>query len=551
MDLLPEMRGATKEAIIAVFAAGETQALELLVHEFPSMSFRVQASTLDELSKIVTRDNSTAVSEALEELCGHICKGQNRYPAPLCFALLRRLGSVNPEALTTLKTYLFSCFPHPQPLPTTLFLSRIRGLFVSSFTEINGALRDITSDDHIERMSAAEFLYEAIRDTPSVLESLLMLPLEDFRNIKDVRAVFRAVSGSDDASGLKTFIERISTPERGVGDSFRRVVEKLAQLDPKGTVEWMRCRLKIATNPDAKRQVLVAFQILAEAKAETISTKDVQECMQIGFYGKGVTHELRRVFCTGIGKIGEIDSDLGVDIFKDVFRTGDRQYISASMKSLASARSSSFVVRILEQLLAFMGSKGKFVTLGTFLESMFDQEGNIRVAVLQRLLVKDTLQVRFELMDSTVISRLLQFARNTAGLDPTNALALAMACKVNDRSNYAMLAAVYKNVGIYTSDPVERRNCLAGLLELSTIPNSRVRNSLDSALKQLDVTLPHRFVVDAVISKIAAVRTWPEEALIDLIQASIKMPSWTVEDSNKLIGAVRLSVRAQALLHSR
>lgn len=540
-----------KSALLAVFAAGEIDALEFLFDLFPLMSPGVQAGALEELSVLITNHNDLAAAKILERAFNRFFEELATSHVDILFKLFRQIRQLTPSFEPP--TYEASGLTNDprRELAIVLMNARIRGAMDPPATDIEVAVRDLTNAHFEDRLAAAEFLWTAAPDHPEVLRAILSVPVEQFSDITFIRAAFRAASGADDPSGMKELLDRFPFPERGIGDSYRRVLEKLARSDSSGTAHWLREKMTSARTDGQIRQVMVAFQVLAETDIKSLNRDDVARIIDLGFSKKQTNHEIRRVFASGAGKIADIDAALANEIFKEIIRSGNREFIAAAINSLYTVDSAGFVVDVMELLLPYMLRKGWPNPLGLMLDTLSDSPIGIREAILNRLTMPDYLNFVAAISDSTVVSRLLQFARNSTPTQVQTAFTLASTCQITDRNNRPMYAAVLKNVCIYTADPALHYKALDGLIEVSTMHQGKVRNSLYSTLKRLDRVLPHRFAVEAVLKAIILDPTkWDKRALRDLITAAMQMPGWGIQDSRRLLEEGGLSDDIQAILHN-
>jgi DNA-binding winged helix-turn-helix (wHTH) protein len=543
-----EVRGGLKSAIIATLRAGELEALEVLKDIFPELSLGVVAGTLTEIADAITVTNAGAISGFLQFVFHRLAPDDDKEARYALTVALRALRRAAPAECLNLANQLREENWAQANLNTAVLLAKVLGVTGPSLTEIHTAIQRLSDTDHKKRFAATELLYEAAQSDDDILEMLLNEGSTK-SNIDSVKAIYRVASGSHDTRSLRAVIDRWVLPDRGAGNPYREVLQKIAQADPEGAKEWLIRRLAAAGSESHKRQTFVGFQVLAESVPTALTGADVRTLFEFAFADRTLGHEVKRVFSGMFGSIAAVNVHLADQIADQIFASGDRDYINALLNSLSRSHAPDLILSMLERVLQRVQKKRDPAALGIFLTALRDSDIEVRRRILKRLATPDgKISVR-TLNNATAVSAVLRLVKSSAEPDPVAALDLALACPLLDKGNTAMLSAALENISLYTAREDDLRAILTRILDISEFYQWRIRNSLHRTMERLDRKLPHRTAVLAVVKKISTHHPWDERALEDLVRAAKNMPSWTLNDSQRLLQQ-RLPPTIQAILAS-
>lgn len=536
-----------KSALVAVFQSGETAALDALAEILPSFSVGVQTGALDDLGALWTQENGSAGATFLGKMFSHVVTPESNESRAAFVKAFDSLHVVSPGEADALVKTLQSRFGAPRDTKIAFLLARLIGIADPDPTVLETALNELFSANHEERLRASYLLREAAKTKPEIVDALLALPAD--RQIKEegIHVIYSVASGSQDANRLLAVLDRWDPTERGAGTAFRVIMESAAQADPARMLEWLKTRVPLAKTAARRRQILVGFQVIVEYGTSAVSLEDARLFYQLGFSNADATDEMKRVFAGASGWVAEIDAALGREVFRRVFRSRKRESINAAIASLRTVGAPELVVEVCELTRQFAEQQHGQATFGHFLEVISGRSFEIRSALVRKLGTTRFRTLIKRLNDAVVVSRVLTLLKSTVKVDVSLVLELALACPLINDGNSTALSAVLENA-CHQNDNIDlSRMILRRLLELAPVASYGVRNSLRRALPYLDEVLPHREVADAALKTILSSGVWSEKAQEHLVRAASKIPSWSREDTEKVLRS-NLAHTARAVL---
>src|ERR1019366_5921702 len=214
-------------AVIATLGPGQVEALESLKDIFPELSFGVVAGTLTEIADAITLANAGAISEFLQFVFHRLAPDDDREARYAFTVALRALRQAAPAECLNLANHLREEDWTQANLNTAVLLAKVLGVTGPSRAEIRTAIQHLSDTDHKKRFAATELLYEAAQSDDDIVEMLLNEGSVK-SNIDSVKAIYRVASGSRDTRSLRAIIDRWVLPDRGAGNPYREVLQKIA-----------------------------------------------------------------------------------------------------------------------------------------------------------------------------------------------------------------------------------------------------------------------------------------------------------------------------------
>jgi hypothetical protein len=495
----------------------------------------VQVGAFDNLSEAWTLDNASAAAGFLGRMFEYLSTSSANGPRIAYTNAFRALHRIDSSETVALIGALRARVEEPYSLRAATFMGPLIGIASPSSLAIRDAIGDLLGSDHVRRLGASGLLHEAATTRNKVIDDLLGLPSNKSLSADALAAIYFVTSGSRDPQRMLDVIDRWSPVEHGAGDAYRDLMESIVKVDPGRILLWLKAQRAKAKSGPRQRQILVGFQILAANAAAIIPSVDARQFFEWGFLRAGATDEMRRVFANAAGWITEIDGELAQEIFLRVYETRRKEFINASIHSLSAVTSTDFICFVFDLTYRFTQREPTNATFGHFLGLMARRNSEVREALLQRLATPEAKTLIASLNAPVVVSHLLTLLKSTVRANLAMSLELANICPILDEGNAATLSSVLENASHQTTDPELTRKILQRLLEVSSIPSYRIRNSLHRALPHIDKALPHREAVGYVLKTIKAGRGWDEKSLEHLVRAAKRMDSWDRADSEALL----------------
>jgi len=525
-----------KTALIALFKAGATAALDLITAAFPRMSPGLQTGTLNDLSELWAVDTvhqALAFLRKLFDILRTTDRNEVRSAFVRAFASFCNVVPLEGREFVALLTERIGDAADPNQ---RILLARLTGVAGIDAKVVRSALADLTGPDHFRRMCACELLREAAAKQSAVVDELLALPADAVRSEEVQNSLYSVVACATNAASMLAVLKRWPPTERGAGEAYRTLVKNAVLIDPPQMRSWLKAQMPTAVSPARRRQILVGFQMLAESSIGCLTSNDARDLFHWGFSDRNATDEMRHVIIGFAGRFVEIDISFTKTVFRSIFGTNRQDFIRAAVNSLRAVDSIDLILYVLNMLVDFTSKKKQYAPFGHFLAIIAENRPQeARHAVAAQLGKPKAISLIKDIDNAVTVSGLLKVLKSTASADPQGTLAIAEACPILDDGNAATLAVLLRNVAYHVEGEDLGRALLRRILDLASNPSDRVGNALHGALKRLSTVLPHREAVAAVRTTIENASNWNEHALERLAGAAKRMNGWSQSDTEELL----------------
>ena len=529
-----DVRTFYKDALCAAFQHGADGALDVLADLFVSLEPGQQEGMMANIAAAVTAESAVQVACFLGEKIYPLLSDSERYSKVWkgFTELFLKVHELSPTVAADRLRVILDLGKWRQKSRQAQFIGRLIGRMLADEAMVRRALTDLFSPDHIERLAAAELLYEA-PDQYSVLILDQVFAVESLpTSRKDfLPPLFRVVSGRRDAPPEKviSFLERWGC-STGVGDPLREILGNLAAEAPTLSKQWLLGKLSVG-----ERNHFVFFRYLAQARPEVFTPDELAE---VFCTAAATSNENLRLFAAVIGCFAAVDEQLTESFFHDIFRRRDSHCHQSAIASLQFCLASypTLVLRQIEVVFALAAKTGRLAYLQQlfiFVKHFPQQHGNALLLCLDRL-SQDPFFA--SIRDDALLIEFVVTVKVVVGENPRLALDISRRLPSDIGSVAKAQAALYMNICHKCDDDeilAEVLNCFADLLQIEGLYGSHIRNAIGNALPLLDRKLGGRKVVEKVLS--ICQRIGHQRSLEDLMRAAVRVPSLTDADISALL----------------
>jgi hypothetical protein len=529
-----EVRTFYKDALCATFRYGAWDALDDLAALFRSLEMGQQAGLLENLSEAVTAENSEQIVSflsgkmyALLADSNHLSKVWKAFSQ-----LFLKAHELSPQIAEKHLRSILDQKKWRQDRRQAQFIGSLIGHLLVDEAMIRQSLSDLQSDDHTDRLVAAEILYEASPQfTDLILDHVLAINVAPGKEKDLLPSLFRVVAGRRHAEQAKVirFLERWGCPQ-GVGDPLREIIANLANNAPTLSKEWLLGKLA-----GGERNYLVFFAHLVQTNVQLFTEKELSEVHRIALNS---TSESLRLFSGVIGCFAEVDEGLTERIFFGIFRQKNVDLHQAAIGSLNFCLKlhPALVLRQAEAIFDLAARSGRVAYLQQLFSVLkqFPQEsGADLLNCLSRFSEKPFFN---NIQSDAVLTELAAALKVAIGQNPRLALHISKQLPPEIASVAKAQASIYMNIAQKCDDLAILTEALAGfgeILQVKDLYGSKIRNALGNALPLLDHKLGGRNVVELILA--VCQKVGHERSLEDLMRAAIRVPSLTEADISTML----------------
>jgi len=541
---------AFRNALMATLRAGQLEAFQVLRSVFPKFGEGLREAVFQELCEIVRPEFVGGISDLLTASADEVLAGHRRMLPPAYYELLRWLCEMSPSTASSIVDHIERASAGTTNVDIAILSQKSKGVLPQKRESLLAALNNLGASDHNLRMATSEFLAEqAHHNGDDVLDAILETvesPL--WNNAEATKFLLIALRSLHvaDSSGLLAILNRWHFPDRGAGKAFRAIFGKLVSADGNSARDWLRKEMQAVDSTADVREVMVGAQLLVENSPLVLSENDVKEFFGLGFSHWHASHETRRIACSIVSRCYTVAPDFCTREIAKIFKSGNPEWISATINALASKTRTALPLIVLILILKLKNSRARDLFIGQFLTATNELPLLAKAEILTEL-AKFKSTVLSGIDDENSQLAVLVLAKSIASHDPVTALMVAKAVKCETPATLGNLGAVYENISLVSTDPSVYLEMLAGFLRIARHRHRHIRNSLRKGLPRIEEVLKARTAVEAIKTAIKISPDWNERALDELLEAAILIPSWTQADSEDLI-AMGIPKSASAVL---
>lgn len=541
-----------KEALCSTVQHGEARALSVLLDLFPHLKPGQQSGLLHRLSAVASNENSHEMAGFLRgviQLMPEVKRAKQTEVWNGVLMVTRRLHEVSPAAGAELARWLVDTGQWKEDQRAATYTGMIASPALSAPLEIERSLSAIASHDHYERLLNTGLLCDLPeRFSELLMERILSVKKELYLDDAQVSSLFTVVASLKGAAPKKVvqFLGEWRWRDAGVGTPWRTIIEYLALADPAATKEWLFEQLTQDTGP-ASPTLFSAFNILLQTNATVFSATEARHLYDVAF---SQSTTIRQIFAGAAGSLAKLDKQLAQEIFLRAFDLGKDCQLAA-VDSLAGclADCPGFVFEQAGRILATAIATKRLGLLNSYLvvlKELPQVNANRMLGLLSDWFTEDVLR---DLKDEKTLGELLTILKITCVTDTRLAFDFSKRVPRISRGVVGALAAVYDRISEYGEDESLLLELLDEAAGVSGVDQIRMRNALRRILFQLDKKLGGRKVVDMVLRTYKSITD--ERALKTFIDAALRVPSWTEEDSTTLLKNPDLPSPVRALIAAK
>ncbi|HST21065.1 MAG TPA: hypothetical protein VLR90_08110, partial [Blastocatellia bacterium] len=540
---LPQIKAANddekyryREALCAVIQFGAPDALDVLLELFPHLKPGQQAGALSRIGEIVTKTNAARLADFLKkvtDLIPHVKKESRSEIWDSFLFAAEGLHRASPKAGKSFAQWLFNAGCWKKDQITALYTGMVIGPSLSDPIVMAQSLSALASDDHYTRLLNTGILSNLPdKFSSNVMDSVLSVEKSIYREESKFGSLFAVVSHLKrvEPGKILRFLGEWPWLDTGVGTPLRSIMEYLAVADPAATKKWLFEKLASIQGP-INDKLFSAFTILANVNIHVFETTEIQHLYDTALAS---SKAIKERFAGMVGSIAIIEQELAAKIFSRMLAKEDKDCQLAAINSLAyclKARPEFALDQgraVLQKALAT-----RIGLLHAYLIAFKNLPQQYGVSLLQRFddLFTETILIR--LSDDKTFGELLTVLKIFARANPRLAFELSKRIPIVHKSVAGGIASLYDQVSEHTSDRELLFDVLEGIPAVSKFNQIRMKNALSRMLPRLNQKLSGRYVVEMVLRVYKQITD--EQALLTFIDAALRIPSWTEEDTKTLL----------------
>lgn len=379
----------------------------------------------------------------------------------------------------------------------------------------------------------------------------LQFDVEKFNRKEKIHAAFLVMAGLREFSEVDMFgfLDNWPIPQ-GVGQPLAEIFANIADLYPDSL--HVRLLRKLYSDQDSEHlEALIAFRVLASKNITLFTTADFRRAYQLMQDENKKDKEKRKACVVLIGLAALLDQDLAAEWFSEVLTTAGIHLRRAAPNSLRYCATSQpgFVLAQGKCVISIIKDPTNIGVLDNYLACLTEIPVNEGWEVLTRL--EDWFPA--ERLDKlrakeTTLGKLLIALKVFSRSSPETAFRIATRCPVETRGVAGSLGALYMNLAGATDDPTVLSDILDDCPKLIAFADQeQLRHALPLLLATIDNKLMDGRVKNMVFQKYEALIK-KEGVLNILVRAATKLPSWTVKDTDRLLGNKSLPDSTKGLL---
>lgn len=529
-----------KDALLAAWYYGAAGAMRDLAALSGKLTDGQLVSLLEEMERKTDGRNAGQVAGFLSDVVLPAALAR-RCEAKVWDPIVRLFLKVSehaPERMRRVAGELLEAGRWRAAAPSAVNVGKIVGRLLADRAVIGRALRDLSAGDHALRLMSAETLrWAGPAHSDYIIGEVLRIRPGGDEPQAYVDSLFRVVASLENADPAKilTFLERWGWGH-GTGAALRETFTRLAQDSPAQSKAWLLPRLE-AADPALLRTYFIFLGILAEADAGLFRAQDWAAILDIAFRSSS---EVVRLLANLAGRIAVADEELADRLIAAIFAGHKEEQHTAVIMSLEYCAETrpEFVLgqmgRIFDAALATNRIR-YFQALFRVLKSF--GRGPCEL-LLRRLDELFTERVAAVVDDGDALAELIVVLKICARSNPRLAYQISTRCRVSTSGVAKGLSALYANIADRSDDPTLLREVLAGFVPVleKGVYGSIVGNALGTALPRLDEKLGGRDVVETIFA--ARPRITNENTLVDLLNAAVRVPSFTQRDVAAMLNEI-------------
>ncbi|MGA9768031.1 MAG: hypothetical protein WBV94_03260 [Blastocatellia bacterium] len=540
---LPQVKDANddekyhyREALCAAIQYGALDALDVILELFPHLKPGQQAGVLSRIGKIITKDAAARFADFLRQIVGLIPQVKQKNRSEVWDSFLSATESLHRASRTTGKSlarWLLNAEYWKKNHITALYTGMIIGPSVSDPIMVSQSLSALASDDHYSRLLNTGILSNLpARFSASVMDSILSVEKSIYGEESKFSSLFTVVSHLKkiEPGKILQFLGEWPWLDTGVGTPLRSIMEYLSVADPAATKKWLFEKLTSIQGP-VNDKLFSAFTILANVNIHVFEMAEIQHLYDTALAS---SKAIKERFAGMVGSIAIIEPELAAKIFSRMLAKEDKDCQLAAISSLAyclDARPEFALDQgraVLQKALAT-----RIGLLHAYIIAFKNLPQQYGVSLLRCFdeLFTETILIR--LSDDKTFGELLTVLKIFAKSNPRLAFDLSRRIPIVHKSVAGGIASLYDQVSEHTSDRALLFDVLEGVTTVIKFNQVRMKNALSRMLPRLNQKLGGRYVVEMILRVYKQITD--EQALLTFIEAALRIPSWTEEDTKTLL----------------
>jgi hypothetical protein len=541
---LPQIEGAGddektryREAVSSALQYGASDALAILLALFPHLKPGQQAGLLYKVAEVTSESNAASIVIFLKNIIGLVPQVRKAKQAEVWDGILKvavMLHKESPGDGKELSRWMVGEGQWKRDQTTAMYTGMIVGPTVSDPLIVYQSLSSVASDDHYVRLLNTGILSNLHASfSCDLIEQILSLEKALYKDEARIGSLFNIVAALNSVEPAKIlqFLGEWPWMETGVGTPLRRIVEYLAQADSVATKKWLFKQLASTEGPIGDK-LFSSFNILSQVNINVFEVAELRQVYNIAFTS---SKAIRERFSGTVGSIALIDRKLAGKIFSRVFSKEVKDCQVAAISSLVYCLDAcpEFALdqgrRVLKKALATQ-NLGLLHSYLIVFKSLPTRHAVFLLQALDDLFTKRVLE---SLRDDKTFGELLAILRIFAEANPRLVFDLSKRIPLTSKAVAGGLAGLYDQVSKYSDEKPLLLEVLKSVDKVSKFSQVRMGNALNRLLPRLDHKLGGKKVVEMVLQVYKKITD--EQALKTFIEAALRVPSWTEEDTGTLL----------------
>lgn len=526
-----------REALCTTLQYGLPDALDALLELFPHLKPGQQAGLLSRIGGIVTKDAAARFADFLNSIVGLVPHVKEAKRSEVWEGLLQAaegLHRVSPATGKAFARWLVKTGHWKKDQITALYTGMIAGPSTSGPAVVSRSLLAVASDDNYVRLLNTGILSNLpVKFSANVMDSILSLGKKPYQEASKLSSLFIVVSHlkAIDPGKILRFLSEWPWLDIGVGTPLRGIMEYLAVAAPVAAKEWLFEKLVSIRGP-INDKLFSAFAILAQVNIRAFEVAEVRRLYDVAFTSPKAIKER---FAGMVGSIAIIDRGLAGEIFSRILAKEEKDCQVVAINSLVYCLEAcpEFAIDLGHPVLQRALATKRVGLLHSYLIVFKELPRRHATLLLQSLDDLLTEPVLVGLRDEKTFGELLTILRIFCKADVRLAFDLSGRIPITHKSVAGGLASLYDQISGHSDDRALLFDVLERVPVVSRFNQVRMRNALRRLLPRLDQKLGGRNVVEMVLRVYKEIID--EQALLTFIEAALRVPSWTDEDTRALL----------------